>query len=302
MSAIDFSDLRLLGIFITVVETGSFSAAARKLKTSRSRVSEQVSQLEQRLGTRLLQRTTRKLTTTSEGLHVYEYARKLPDIIKDIEAVVTPSTPTGRVSITLNQDIAHRYLLPSLEGFSQQFPDIQLDLILDDDKLDLIDNQIDLAIRIGMPEDDSLVARVLHTGAIALYASPEYLRRAGGMPASVEALEQCQWVLFYNRFYSGLVFHDEEKNATVELRPERFYRVSSPYLIQKMVFNGLGVGPLLTLTASEEVSRGGLQAIMPNLSIAPMQFSLIYPSRRHMPLRTRAVIDYLLQANLFADV
>jgi len=162
LSTINFSHLRLLSVFSVVVDLGSFAAAARQLNTSRSRVSEQVSLLEKDMGVRLLQRSTRQLGLTKEGAQIYERARELPEILRDIESISNPSLPSGTVSITMSHDIAHRIFLPKISEFEKLYPQIKLNLVLRDEVIDLIDKQIDLAIRIGISRDDSLISRVVH--------------------------------------------------------------------------------------------------------------------------------------------
>ena len=297
MSTIDFSHLRLLAIFASVVECGSFAAAARKLNSSRSRISEQVAQLEQDLGVRLLQRSTRQLTITSEGQQVYEQARQLPDILNGIEAITTPQLPSGRVAITMNHDIAHKYILPVLDDFRQRYPHIELDLILDDSRLDLIGEQIDLAIRIGLPKDDSVIARVMHEEQFALFASPAYLNQYGS-PKTLAELDQHRWVSFdlNHQHVIGLRQHGKHIN----IQPDYCYRCNSPLMMQQMVVAGLGIGALLPTTVREEIASGQLLQLMPSIGSETLVFSLVYPSRRQLPQRTRAVIDYLLQANIFS--
>ena len=297
MSTVEFSHLRLLAVFATVVESGSFAGAARKLKSSRSRISEQVSALEFDLGIRLLQRSTRQLKVTSEGQRVYEQARQLPGILMAVEAIVVPTVPSGRVAITMNHDIAHKYLLPVLDGFQQTYPEVLLDLVLDDAKLDLIGEQIDLGIRIGFPKDDSLIARVMHEERFALFANPCYLEKFG-TPKTLRDLEEHRWIALMQGA-SSEIEHLRQYNRALVIRPKDSYRCNSPLMVQQMVVQGLGVGILLPTTVKREIERGELVPLMPSITSEPLVFSLIYPSRRQVPLRTRVVIDYLLAANIF---
>ncbi len=298
MSTIDFSHLRLLGVFSTVIEVGSFAGAARRLHSSRSRISEQVSQLESQLGVRLIQRSTRQLNITQEGRRVYEQARRLPDILQEVEAITTASIPTGRVAITMNHDIAHKYVLPVLAGFQKAYPEVQLDLILSDDKLDYIQDQIDLGIRIGIPKDDSLIARVMHEEPLYIYGAADYLK-AHGTPTSVAQLQDHKWVSLSQRRSDGLHFF-KQKGRTLQVTPKQYFLSNSPMMLQEMVKAGLGLGVMLPTTVRDEIRTGQLVKVMPSLSIEKLVFSLVYPSRRQVPQRTRVLIDYLLQANIFA--
>lgn len=297
MNSINYSHLRLLAIFSTVVEVGSFAAAARKLSSSRSRISEQVAQLEADLGVRLLQRSTRQLTTTHEGQQVYQQARQLPNILQDIEAITTPPEPAGRVAITMNHDIAHKYILPVLADFQALYPQVQLDLILDDSRVDLINEQVDLAIRIGIPKDDSLIARIMHEERFILCASPSYLEE-NATPKSIKDLEKLRWITLSQKGQQDIQYL-QKKGKSIEVPLTDFYRCNSPLMIQQMTIKGLGISLLLPSTVKEALNTGDLIQIMPSISSDLMVFSLVYPSRRQVPLRTRVLIDFLLAAKIF---
>ena len=298
MSTMDFSHLRLLGVFATVIEMGSFASAARRLHSSRSRISEQVSQLEALLGVRLIQRSTRQLNITEEGKRVYEQARRLPDILQGVEAITTASTPSGRVVMTMNHDIAHKYLLPVLGQFQEAYPEVQLDLRLSDDKLDYIQDQIDLGIRIGVPKDDSLIARVLHEESLYIYGSAQYLAEHG-TPTTLAQLNQHKWIALSQLAGAGLQFL-KQKGRTIQVSPKRMYHSNSPLMLQEMVKAGLGLGVMLPTTVRSEINSGQLIKVMPTLTTEKALFSLVYPSRRQVPQRTRVLIDYLLNANIFS--
>lgn len=297
MSTIGVSQLKHLAIFVMVIESGSFAAAARKLSTSRSRVSEQVAELESLLGVRLIQRSTRQLAITPEGKEIYELARNLPKVLQDIEAINQPETPRGRVSLTLNNDIALKHLAPVLDEFSRRYPMIQLDLVLNDERLDLIAEQIDVAIRIGFPRDDALVARVMHEERFTIFASPDYLTEQG-TPTTLEQLEQHRWLTLYQASTDGvqdLILNDK----SCRIKPENYFRCNSPLMVQQMVIDGLGLGCLLPITVKHEIEAGALVPVMPQISSPPLIFTLVYPSRRQVPLRVRCLIDYLLEAGIF---
>lgn len=297
MSTINFSQLKPLAIFSLVVESGSFAAAARKLNTSRSRVSEQVSGLEEALGVRLIQRSTRQLAITPEGDRIYQLARTLPDVLNDVEAIGQPAIPSGRVALTVTHDVAIKHLAPVLKAFCLRYPQIQLDLVLSDERLDLIGEQIDIGIRIGFPKDDSLVARVLHEEAFSLYASPGYLEERG-TPTCVADLEQHRWITLYQSGSDGTQ-HLIHRSNSLTVRPTDFFRTSSPLMMQQMMCDGLGMGCLLPVTVQQEVAEGRLVRVMPEISSERLIFTLIYPSRRQVPQRVRCLIDYLLEAGLF---
>jgi DNA-binding transcriptional LysR family regulator len=293
MSTIEFSQLKGLAIFATVVDSNSFAEAARRLNTSRSRVSEQVANLEAVLNVRLLQRTTRQLSLTEEGKAIYEHAKKCHAILHDVDECLNQSLPKGRVSITVTNDIAHKFLLPLLPEFKQRYPDIELHIISSDEKLDLIAENIDIGLRIGLPKDDSLVGRVLYQERFALYASPDYLLEYGH-PKNIESLQQHRWILLSqlnNRTMQYLMLDD----SPVEIVPKQYELCNSPYLVQEMVKAGLGVSTLLPSTVKQEVASGELVRICPRISSENLLFTLVYPSRKQVPSRTRVLVDYLIE-------
>lgn len=297
MSTIDLNALKLLAIFATVVDAGSFAQAARKLATSRSRVSEQVSQLETMLGVRLLQRSTRQLTLTREGRDILAQAHSLHAILDDVEVLLDNKEPHGMVSITMTHDTAHKFLLPKLSELTARYPKIQLNIIVDDDKRDIINDQIDLAIRVGFPKDSALIARQLHQECFKLYASPKLIA-LHGLPSKDTQLNQLPWLLLEQAKSTGMTQFYRSGEA-VNFTPTQVHWCNSPMLLQQMTVSGLGVAQLLPSTVKQEVERGELQMICPELSSEQLVFSLVYPSRKQIPPRTRAVIDFLLEANLF---
>lgn len=291
MSTINFTHLKLLAIFATVIESGSFAAAARSLKSSRSRVSEQVSQLEEVLGVRLLQRSTRQLLATREGKDVYDQAKELSGLLLDVESAVTATEPRGRVTVTMNHDMAHKIFLPLLQEFLGSYPLISLDLILDDAKTDLIAEQVDLAIRIGLPSSDSLIGRVLHEESFGLFASSGYVEEFG-IPQTIKELESRSWILLsLPTLESNFLFR--KKNKLFEIKPKNFHLCNSPLMMQHMTVEGLGISALLPSMLSEEIAQKRVVNIMPSVKSEPLVFSLVYPSRRHVPQRTRVLIDFL---------
>lgn len=300
MSTIDFSNLKGLAIFASVVESGSFAAAARHLNTSRSRVSEQVANLEAALNVRLLQRTTRQLTLTDEGKQVFLHAQKCHTLLRDIDESLSTEAPKGRVSITVTNDVAHKFLVPLLPEFKHRFPDVELSIISSDDKLDLVANNIDVGIRIGLPRDDSLIGRVLYQERFSLYASPDYLAKHGN-PETLEELSSHKWILLqqlHRRTIQYLILD----NTPIDIKPKDYELCNSPHLIQEMVKAGLGISVLLPSTIHKEVENGELIQIFPRLRSNNIMFTLVYPSRKQVPLRTRVLIDFLIETCQFGGM
>ncbi|MFC3150140.1 LysR family transcriptional regulator [Litoribrevibacter euphylliae] len=297
----NFTILKLLAIFVTVIESGSFAEAARRLHSSRSRISEQVAQLEQHLGIRLIQRSTRKLSITPEGQEIFDEAQQLPQLLNKVDAIASPQTPKGRVSITMNTDIAVTHFIPALDDFHNAFPEIEIDLIADDYPLDLIEETIDLAIRIGFPKDDSLIARPMFQESFGIFCTPDFLKKnahKNKTVQSIEELEQLRWIILNQSTPNGLIelIQDQQK---VLIQPKRYDKCNSPMAMQHMIKAGQGVGLLLPTTVKDAIKNQSLVQLFPDIQSAPLVFSLVYPSRKQVPLRVRCLIDFLMKRNIF---
>ncbi|PLW78347.1 LysR family transcriptional regulator [Cohaesibacter celericrescens] len=299
MSTIGVQHLKPLAIFSSVVDEGSFAGAARTLRTSRSRVSEQITQLEEDLGVRLLQRSTRKLSLTEEGRRIYEKARTLSRVLEETHEIASQEKPSGRVSITTPHDIGVSQLLPALASFRNRYPDVVLDIILNDNRLDLIQEGIDMALRVGLPKDDSLIGRVLYEESFSLFASPDYLA-ANGTPTTVQELAKHRWICLTHVSPRGVhqLYRDDELTT---LQSSQFEVCNSPLMMIRMALANMGIAQIFPSTIRQELARGQLVPVMPELKGPSMLFSLVYPSRKQMPLRTRALIDHLMSADMFED-
>ena len=293
----NFTNLKRLAVFVEVVQSGSFAEAARRLMSSRSRVSEQIAELESSLGVRLLHRSTRALTLTEEGAKVFAESQSLSSVLDNVNAVVEQNEPKGRVTLSLNHDIAHRFVLPMLPSFYALHPSVKIDLVLDDEKSNLVSEGIDLAIRIGFSPDSAFIARVIHEEPFLLYASPELLRASGPIEDIQQALSLC-WINTVQSNPTGI--HRLRFQGSIhDILPTNYVSCNSPMAAQALAMNGIGICPLLPTTIRDHVESGKLIHILPEWQSDPLTFSLIYPSRKLLPQRTRVVIDYLLQNNPF---
>lgn len=293
MSTIDHSKLKHLAIFATVIEKGSFAQAAKTMNTSRSRVSEQVAQLEETLGMRLIQRSTRKLSLTEEGRKVHELAKSLPSLVECVSDIASSNEPSGKVTLSLSNDVAHSFLLPKLEEFKKRFPRITLNLVLNDNTSDLINEDVDLAIRTSFRENSSLVARTLRKEKTGMYASADYIAMYG-KPQSICELESHHWLTLSQVSNDGSQLFYLNDDSPVTVIPQRRYICNSPYIIQQMLLSNLGIGVILPSSMQAEIRSGQLVPIMPELQGLELTVCLLYPSRHQVPKRTRCVIDFLL--------
>ena len=174
---------------------------------------------------------------------------------------------------------------------------LQLELHQDDSPQDLIAKNIELPIRIGFPRDSNLIARVLHEESFQIFASPEFLATFG-TPDNQQSLEAFLRVLLSQTSSSGIVRLKHEEQH-ISLRPKHTYLVNSPFLLQKMVSSGVGLGVLLPETVKSEIETGQLIRLMPQMHSETLLFSLVYPSRKQLRLRTLTVIAFLPESKLF---
>lgn len=288
----DFQQLKRLSIYATVVEQGSFAGAAKLLGMSRPAVSEQVALLEKQLNVRLLHRTTRKLSLTLDGENLYPHAANINAAYMQAADALDSSELSGRVRLTTTVDFAIEWLTPKLAAFQALYPDIYIDVISGDDKTDLVADQIDLAIRIGVTTDDSLIARPLFKEKLQVYASPSYLKEYGEPNTLVEA-EAHRWVLLPQLFSDDNVTLWRD-NQQAQITPTQFWRSSSPAVMMAQVQAGLGLGIAFPFIVEKLVKQGRLIKVLPDWHSVEMTFSLLYASRRQMPQRVQVLRDFLL--------
>lgn len=292
MDTPDLLQLKRLAIFATVVEQGSFAKAAELLQMSRSSVSEQVALLEQALQVRLLQRTTRQLTLTLEGRQVYPNAAQINGAMRSVKELVNQEQVRGRVRITTTTDLALEWLNLKLQQFRALYPDIYFDLVLVDHELDLVAEQIDLAIRIGYLRDESLVVRPLFQDKTQIVVGAAYANPLAA-PITVETLQQQSWVLLRQLHpYNQVTLQSEGK--LLSFVPESFHSCDSPLVQRDMIQRGWVVGLHLPTTIRSELAQGALAVVLPEWYGDEMNFCIVYPSRRQLPLRVRCLLDCLL--------
>lgn len=193
-------DLNEILIFIKVVEHGSFIAASKAIDIPKSTVSRKVSELEQRLGVRLIQRTTRAFNLTEPGQELYQRCRHLIADLEDAEAIVKSkqATPSGRLKISIVYEFASAYLISAVSSFLQKYPEITLEVELTNREIDVISEGYDLAIVPGLPKDLSLVTRKLGPGEATYCASPKYLEKHG-IPLKPTDLKDHDWICYSSR-------------------------------------------------------------------------------------------------------
>ncbi|CCN49441.1 Putative Transcriptional regulator, LysR family [Vibrio nigripulchritudo MADA3029] len=301
MNASNFAHLKRMAMFAAIVEAGSFSAAARRLKTDRSKLSKQLSELEIQLGSRLIHRSTRKLSVTLEGQKVYNEVKQLPYLLAHVESLIAPKEVSGRVSLTMTYDIAINQVLPILETFREEYPDVELDLVMNDHKSDIVAENIDLALRVGSPQDSSLIARQMFEQSAHIFASPDYIEKHG-MPLCADDLESHYWILLEQQSASNNLQKLFYEGKPVTVAPKHYHCCNSPLVMQTLTKMGVGIGLLIPCTIQKEIEAGELVQVACGVRSEPKIFNLVYPSRKQMPARIRHLIDFLMGADIFSGM
>jgi DNA-binding transcriptional LysR family regulator len=287
----DADDLLL---FARVMEAGSFSRAAERVHWPKSTVSRRIAALEQRLGEKLLQRSTRKLTLTDFGAGVLEHARVVAAEVDGALALALhrQSRPSGRLRVSMPSDFAERVAAGMLSQFALDYPEVQLELDLTPRRVDLIGEGFDIAIRMGRLDDDSqLAARKLASTHWGLYASPDYVARVGE-PLLPQALDAMHGLMLLTRTGEPVPWQLQREGAEPYLaRPAQRTVANSPSLLAQMALNGVGIAGVDRLLVRHSLELGRLQRLLPDWQLPGSSCWAVFPERRLMPLRTRVFLE-----------
>ena len=286
--------LAAIEAFVQVAETGSFSEAARRLRSSKSVISRQVASLEAELGARLFHRTTRSLTLTEAG---QGYLGRVGQILADLEEAnlaVTQlqSAPRGKLRINAPMSFGFLHLAPALPEFMSLYPEVELDVSMTDRFVDLVDEGFDLAVRIASLQDSSLIARRLAPIRLAVCASPDYLRQYGA-PKTPQDLRHHACIL-----NSNLASAHEWKFMDADKKPFSV-RVDSKLVINNgdamriAALQGVGLTILPTFIVGRDLQAGTLVSLLSDYMPQSLGLHAVYPHARHLSPKVRAFVDFL---------
>lgn len=281
-----------LEIFARVVTAGNMSAAGREMGVSPAVVSKRISHLEERLGARLFQRTTRQLTLTETGQGFYERVVNILAGIEEAEAFVTRrnSIPQGILKVTAPTAFGRLHIAPYLGEFLDAYKDIKLDLDLSDTFVDIVGGGYDMAIRIAELEDSSLVAKKLATNHRVICAAPGYLEKMGE-PRSLAELAR------HNCLAPAAqeVWRLEGPDGPVSIRVGGNIRTNSTEVVREAVLVGLGIALRSTWDVGPELKSGRLKVVLPQYRESPrVAIYALYPCRDYLPAKLRVFVDFLL--------
>ena len=287
----EFQDLRL---FVSVVDNGSFTKAAEQEDLPGSTLSRRLRKLEDELGLRLLERTTRRVQMTELGAEFYE---RCLHILEEVETTRDSlqrkqDTVSGRLRIYAPTEFTRVHFQDVIPSFAQRYPDITLELFTSDGGHNLVDTRVDIMVHIEEPQDSSYIGKKLTVATTNYYASTDYLEKCGE-PQSPQDLLQHECILeaFNPHDYQRWVF--PEKAGAEEVRVQARYVTDSTYMALRLVERGLGVSMLPDYICREGLEAGRLRKLFGGRYEINHNIYLLYPSRRYVPSKVRAFLDFL---------
>jgi DNA-binding transcriptional LysR family regulator len=286
--------LALFKTFVRTVEVGSFTAVARETNASQPTVSRQIALLEDHLGCLLFQRTTRALALTDDGRVLYEHARRTLEAAVEAESAVgrRKGKPSGTLRLACAGVFGRLHVIPRLPRFLARYPDIAIDLTMSDGFSDLVEEGLDLAIRVGMIADTSLIARRIGLSRRVVVSTPEYLARHGE-PAQPSDLADHDCVV-YGRLATGANWSFTGPTGPLSVPVRGRFHVNNTEGVRSAVLTGLGIGYVpIWHFVEREIESGRLIVLLKAFEPAPLPISAVYPSRRFLAPKVRAMIDYL---------
>lgn len=285
--------LTSMKMFVRVVETGSFSAVARELNSTQPTISKNIAELESWLGAKLLNRSTRSLRLTETGTDYYERCVAILQDVEDAEQMVgdLQTQPRGMVRISTMVAFGRLHILPRLGPFFSKYPDIRIDARLNDRVVDLVEEGIDVAFRMGNLADSSLIAKRLCTSPMVTVATPGYLDTYG-VPAHPGDLKHHNYIL-YSGSAQPLEARYVDEGKPFRMRVEGNLLTSASEAIRGGVLAGLGISQMPRWLVGDAIEAGELVTVLEDFQPEPLPIHAVYLPGRHLPSRVRCLIDYL---------
>ena len=294
--------LNAISIFCKVIETQSFTLAAKQQNISVAMASKLVSQLEEHLKTRLLQRTTRKIMPTEAGMMYYQRCQGILLDLDEADSSITQLTSSlqGNLLISVPRDFGLLFIAPNLPTFMAKHPHLHIEVEFNDKKIDLLSEGYDLALRIGYMEDSSLVSRKIGTTTVHFAASPNYLE-TNGIPQTPDDLEHHNGLLYKNAM-NQVNWVGSRINQTQRFKIQSKVVSNSGFALLNMAKAGLGIANLPKFILGRAFERGELIEILPEYKQQKLEIHVVYPNRRHLPIKVRAFIEFLSGLGLCSEI
>jgi len=291
-------ELKRIGVFTRVVETKSFSEAARQLGVAKSAVSKQIALLEKEVGVRLLNRTTRSLSLTEAGEIFYRHSAEIVNRTKIAlsELREYQNQPTGTLRISCPVDYGTQHLVPVIKEVRALYPLLKIDLLLEDRVINMVEDGVDLAIRIGWLQESNLVAKKICETPVIVFASPEYLAKKG-TPKTPQDLQQHDWISL-SLFSSPLTWEFEKKGQKQSVQKQKVQmhsqlKSNSVAAVVALAKSGQGISALSKFVVQDYIDQGLLQPLLTDYELEASGIYAVYPHREHVPPKVRIFIDFL---------
>jgi len=288
-------ELKRIGVFTKVVQAKSFSQAARQLGIAKSAVSKQVSLLEQEVGVRLLNRSTRKLSLTEAGDIYFKHCEQIVDRaeIAINELRQYQHQPTGTLRIASPIAFGRDQLIPIIKELRCLYPLLKVELLLEDRVVNMVEEGIDLTIRIGWLQDSNLIAKKLCSSPTLVFASNDYLTRYG-IPNTPEELVNHQWINL-SILPSPLKWQFTHKSTgkITHIQVNSNLKTNSVDAVVSAAVNGLGISAIAKLGICEQLHTGKLTPILTDYELEPVGVYAVYPHKEHLPPKVRIFLDFL---------
>jgi len=285
--------------FTAVANAGGFSRAARKSNLTKALLSKYVAQLEESLNIRLFNRTTRQVSLTEVGRAYYTRCIPLLEELDELEAVVQDihTTPSGELNISAPTSFSELHLMQVISSFTSKYPDIRINMVLTDRVIDIVEEGFDLALRIGILPDSSLIACKLSTIRTVACASPEYLQQHGEPDCPNDLLHHS--CIIDTNYKSGISWQFERDGDVQSVNIEGRHRINSAVAVKKLVLADNGIALCPTFVLGEAIKTGKLKIVLPKYKIETLGLHAVYSHRRH--LSTKVQLFMALLKEYFAE-
>lgn len=283
-------------LFVRSAQTLSFSETARQLGMSPSAVSKAIQRLEERLGVRLLNRTTRSLSLTEDGSAFFDRARQILDEIEEAEADISQSKviPRGKLRLDLSVALGKMHILPALSQFIAQNPEITLDVSLSDRNIDLIEEGIDATVRVGTGINNRLILRPVGIAKFVTCAAPVYLKRYGTPKTPADLLNHQCVNFVYPQTRRSYQWGFQDNGETLQLAIPETLRIDDAEAMLDAAINGMGIVQVLNYVAGSAIANGQLKPILSEYTTdVEMPIAVVYPQKKHLSAKVRAFVDFM---------
>ncbi len=281
-------------VFVSVVDLGSQSAAADHLNLSRPVVSRYLAELEDWVGARLMQRTTRRLSLTAAGQETLPRCRQMLELAGDLQAAVSApnDAPRGELRISVSTSFGQAQLMDALADYVKRYPGVKIDLQMLDRTVNLVDERIDLAIRTSNELDPNLIARRLTVCRSVICASPAYLREH---PAPEQVQDLVRHNCLTHSYFGRSLWHFNVEGEAVSVPVQGNISANEAMTLQRAALAGAGIAMLPTYQTAAALRSGELIRLLPRARPQELNLNAVYTSRKHMPATLRSMLDFLAE-------